>query len=189
MLALATAIEVGDAPTIERRFAVEGFGPPQISWNPSPDQVEIKELGFLLNYWRGLSGDDPIPHFNQVDALDLGPCLGYLMVLDIGEAEFTYRVYGTKIARASGFDLTGKTVSSITSHALIPTFFNACYRAMLNQRLPLMTQHQAPPEISVYHWNRLILPLADDAGRIVRILAGNVPGPFRIHRTEIGAQL
>ncbi len=182
MVPLSEAIEYDDPITIENIFRAAGFSPPMIKWDPKPEEIEIEELRFLLNYWLGLKHGDAIPHLSKVDALDLAPCLGYLMVLDIGEDEFTYRVYGSKIARTSGFDLTGKTVSSITSHSFIPTFFNACYRAARNRQIPVLTRHQTPVEVSVYSWTRLILPLVDDSGRIARFLAGNVPGEFRHDR-------
>lgn len=183
MIPLSEAIERNDSEAIRARFVAAGFNPPMIKWDPAPEDVESKELRFLLTYWRDLRGDAPIPHFSKVDALELRPCLGYLMILDIGEEELTYRVYGSKIARASGFDMTGKTVSAISSHSFIPTFFNACYRATRRKRIPILTQHQTPPEISVYSWTRLILPLVDDSGVIVRFLAGNMPGPFRVARS------
>jgi hypothetical protein len=182
MIPLSEAIEANDSKVIRARFKTAGFTPPKIKWDPALEDIDHKELRFLLGYWRDLRGEAEMPHMSKVDALDLRPCLGYLMILDIGEEELTYRVYGSKIARASGFDMTGKTVSAITSHSFIPTFFNACYRAAKRRRLPLLTEHQAPPEVSVFNWTRLILPLADDSGAITRFLAGNIPGPFRIAR-------
>jgi hypothetical protein len=185
MIPLSDAIEANDHSAIAARFRAAGFSPPMVTWDPTLEDLDIEELRFLLRYWRDLRGDAEMPHLSKVDALDLRPCLGYLMILDIGEEELTYRVYGSKIARASGFDMTGKTVSSITSHSFIPTFFNACYRAARRRRIPILTRHQTPPEISVYSWTRLILPLADDHGVIVRFLAGNIPGPFRATRQPI----
>lgn len=182
MIPLSEAIEVNDSEAIRVRFAAAGFTPPMIKWDPALEDIEHRELRFLLGYWRDLRGDAEIPHLSKVDALDLRPCLGYLMLLDIGEEELTYRLYGSKIVRASGFDMTGKTVSAITSHSFIPTFFNACYRAARRRRIPILTQHQAPPEVSVFNWTRLILPLVDDTGAVTRFLAGNIPGPFRVAR-------
>ncbi len=182
MITLSEAIEFNDRHALESIFETAGLSPPMIKWDPKPEDIEIEELRFLLNYWQGQRQDSKIPNLSKIDALDLTPCLGYLMVLDIGQDELTYRVYGTKIARASGFDLTGKTVSSITSHSFIPTFFNACYRATQRRQIPILTQHEPPVEISVYSWTRLILPLANDAGEIVRFLAGNFPGKFKHDR-------
>jgi len=182
MIPLSEAIEVNDSDAINMRFEAAGFASPTIRWDPTLDDIESKELRFLLHYWRELRGDAEIPHLSKVDALDLKPCLGYLMLLDIGEEELTYRLYGSKIARVSGFDMTGKTVSAITSHSFIPTFFNACYRAARRRRIPILTEHQAPPEISVYNWTRLILPLVNDAGEITRFIAGNIPGLPRTER-------
>ena len=182
MITLSEAIEFDDRHALESIFKTAGFSPPMIKWDPKPEDIEIEELRFLLNYWQGQRQDGKIPNLSKIDALDLAPCLGYLMVLDIGQDELTYRVYGTKIAQASGFDLTGKTVSSITSHSFIPTFFNACYRATQRRQIPILTQHETPVEVSVYSWTRLILPLANDAGEIVRFLAGNFPGEFKHDR-------
>jgi hypothetical protein len=189
MSTLATAIEEVDKAVIRSLFSEHDFRLPLIKWDPGVDDIDAPELRFLLSHWQSLLKGQEIPHLRQVDPLNLIPCLGYLMILDIGEDELTYRMYGSKIARASGFDLTGKTVSSITSHSLIPAFFNACYRAARRKRLPLLTQHQTPPEISVYSWTRLTLPLVDDEGTIMRFLVGNIPGPFKSHLKVRGTSL
>lgn len=180
MLKLAAAIEANDSATVTARFQAENFAPPELCWDPKLGAMGSGKLDFLLTYWRGLKNGKPVPHLSDVDALNMAPCLGYLMMLDIGETELRYRVYGTKIAEASGFDLTGRTVSTITSHSFMPTFFNACYRAVQDKRIPLLTVHQSPPQISVYNWTRLILPLIDDTEKIARVLVGNIPGLSRI---------
>jgi hypothetical protein len=55
-------------------------------------------------------------------------------------------------------------------------FFGAAYRAVRARCEPLVTVHSPPPEISATKWTRLILPLANDAGRVERLIVGNMPG-------------
>jgi hypothetical protein len=182
MFPLSEAIELSDFVTVHKIFKAADFEPPLIRWDPKPEDIQIDELRFLLNYWLGLKKDEKVPHLSKVDALDLAPCLGYLMLVDINEDEFTHRVYGTKIAQATGFDLTGKTVSSIPTHKFIPTFFSACYQAARSRQTPILTEHRTPPTVSVYSWTRLTLPLIDDSGKVARFLAGSVPGEFKLDR-------
>lgn len=183
MTPIAKALLTADYKTIREQFAAQKFEPPKFTWNPKESEIELPELKFLLRYWQGLVTEGDLPHFRRVDALGLVPCLGYLMVIDVGEQDFSYRLYGTKIAEAAGFDMTGKTVSAFTSHHFLPQFFAACYQACIARRECLFTQHQAPADVSVYFWTRLILPLRDDSGGVARFLVGSMPGPLK-RKTE-----
>ena len=62
------------------------------------------------------------------DPFKLRRWLGYMMILDhlAAEDDFRYRMYGTRIAEFSGFDMTGRLVSDFNS--AVGDFFAELYR-------------------------------------------------------------
>ena len=170
------------ADTREDSFSVFSVVVADFAWSPE-ESVLPEPLQFLSNWWRGLPREDAVPDAAAIDPLSLRQAIGYLMILepeprDDG-VDFRYRLYGTAIAGRSGFDLTGKLISDSAVHRDVQHFFLACYRAVFDRRLPLFSMHEAPPEVAVTAWSRLMLPFADSQGQISRIVVGNYPGEKR----------
>ncbi|CAN0605169.1 unnamed protein product, partial [Ectocarpus sp. 12 AP-2014] len=75
--------------------------------------------------------------------------------------------------------VTGKLISQTPWQGVVMDFFYAVYRAVLIRPEPLYTEHEPPAEVGVKLWHRLMLPLVDDGGKVIRVLVGNVPGEWR----------
>ena len=178
---LAGAIAAGDLDEITDLFLRHDAPLPDLVWRPYAESIPSDTLKVLYDYWERLRGNRRFPLAAEVDAVDMREALGHIMLLDVidGGQDFRYRVYGTKIADRSGFDMTGKRTSEVRTDGYVRDFFLAIYRAVLLRGEPVFTNHAAPPRITAATWNRLILPLADDSGAIVRLLVGNVPHPWR----------
>jgi len=99
------------------------------------------------------------------------------MLLDVVDAgrDFYYRLYGSVIASISGFDMTGKFLSTHRNSPYVTEFALAAYRAMLQRRAPIYTERSPVGATQTVCWQRLALPLVDDMGEIVRVLSGTVP--------------
>jgi hypothetical protein len=149
-----------------------------LAFHPRPDAADLPQEGLraTLRYWQDLPQVEGVAEVAKVDPSQMMAALGYLMLVDVGEGpnEFRYRLYGTKIAKVAGFDMTGRTVWQIATSSAIQTFFAACYRAVRELRCPLYTVHRAPPHITASHWHRLILPLGQ-GGEVTRFLVCNIP--------------
>ena len=171
-----------DTEAIARRCRANGMSPPKFAWSPEPGDLDDDALKFLLQYWYGLRGGGELPEASAFKFSSAGPALSVLMVMDIVEDgwDYEYLYYGSEIQARSGFDMTGRRTSSIKTTEYISTFFIACYRAMLERRDVLYTAHKPPNTIAAAYWRRLILPMVNENGRITRIVAGNVPGKWRI---------
>lgn len=180
--ALAAAVARGDETGLVKLFAAEDLEPPLICWSPSSSFLDIAPLRFLNDYWQRLPrADDGLPLAGAVEAMEMKPALGFIMLLDVlneGE-DFRYRVYGSRIAQQSGFDMTGRRTSEIGSSNYVSTYFLCMYRAAMIRREAVYTRHNPPPHVSVKTWDRLALPLVSPEGQIVRLLVGNVPGEWR----------
>lgn len=147
-----------------------------VQGKPTEADLPLEALRATLRYWQALPQVDGVAEVPQVDPAQLRPALGYLMLVDVGTGpnEFRYRLYGTKIAKVAGFDMTGRTVWEIATSSVIQVFFAACYRAVCALHCPLYTVHRAPTHITASHWHRLILPLGK-GGNVTRFLVCNTP--------------
>ncbi len=179
--ALSHAIVHGDIAAIREPFLQAGRFPPTVFWEPTAADVAHPELRFLLVYWNALRGDQDLPRHTQIDPLDMQDALGFIMLLDVMDdgRDFRYRLYGSKVADRSRIDMTGKLLSEFEIAPLTRGFFIAGYRAVINRRLPLLTEHHHTPDIAITSTTRLVLPLADGGGAVSRMLVGNMPGDWR----------
>ena len=171
----------GDFAALHPFYAKLGMPTPRIVWSPQVDDLAQAQLRFLLTYWRGLQDDTGRVWVGSIDALDMRPALGYIMLLDVldGGVDFRYRLYGSVIAQHSNFDMTGRCLSELKPEQGVGAFFRVVYRAILARPEPIYTEHAPPPTIRVKLWYRLILPLFGEDDRVSRLLVGNVPGEWR----------
>lgn len=167
----------GEVGGVARAFAEHGLPVPVVLWCPKASDLPAKPLRHLLAYWSKLSGCGTVPNYRSVDPAAIRPALGFVMILDAIDRgqDFRYRLFGSSIARASGFDMTGRLLSSHPSSVYVIEFAIAATRACIQRRLPLYTDRQPAGAKETMRWPRLVLPMSDDGGSIVRVLAGTVP--------------
>jgi hypothetical protein len=173
----AAEIAAGDIPSLRAVFAAAGAQGPAVIWQPKIEQLTPTQLRFLQRYWDDLRGKRPLPRAQEIDALEMRPALGYILLVDVVEngGDFRYRLFGSTVAAVSGFDLTGTLVSEHPASRHVAEFTFASYRAVLARGEPLLTEHGPPAPANTKVWQRLLLPLAGEDGSIIRFLVGNVP--------------
>ena len=167
----------GDLTLLQTYFSSLGASGPEVIWRPRLEELHQPQLQFLLKYWRALAGERPMPRADEVDAVAMRPALGFVILLDVlaGGRDFRYRLYGSVLADASGFDLTGTLISAHKASKHVSSLFLATYRAALIRRESVYTEHGPASALTTKAWQRVVLPLADQEGAIVRFLVGNVP--------------
>ena len=150
--------------------------------DPGEEGLAAEPLRAVYRLWGDLPKVAGIADVMKVHPEQLRPALGYVMLVDAGpsEQDFRYALYGSEIARVSGFDMSGKSVWENPTTEPIRTFFAACYMAARRLRRPLYSVHEAPPTITVSQWHRLILPMGA-GGEIKRFLVCNLP----IHEGQV----
>jgi hypothetical protein len=133
-------------------------------------------LRFLLSHWSALASDPAPPHLRQIDALELTPALGHVMLLDVvdGGRDFRYRLFGSVVSRISDFEMTGRLLSEHPASPYVVEFFLAVYRAAVQLRRPIFSERQPVGAEDTARWLQLALPLVDDAGTVTRMMAGAV---------------
>jgi hypothetical protein len=149
---------------------------PMVMWEPDATTLEAHpHLAFLQRYWSERRRDADLPLSSGIDAIDLAPVLGHVMLMEPvdGGDDFLYRVYGTLIAQQAGMEMTGKRVRDIPA-PLVAVYFLATYRAVMQGRRPMFAHHSTHHDIQIAEWDRLILPFVNDEGMVDRLLVGNV---------------
>ena len=172
----AESLAQGDRRPLDRLFDAMTCEPPDLIWSPEPADLTNQTLSFLSSYWLERCRNGALPPSREIDALELGPALGYVMLLEPvdGGSDFLYRVYGSRIVDYSRIEMTGRRVWDIPS-PMVAAYFVATYRAVCRRREPLFSFHRARLEQFYAHWERLILPFVDEDGVVDRLLVGNVP--------------
>lgn len=177
----AAEIREGRATILNRMF--ESWGAPDPLIILDPDEADMREsrLVTLLRYWRSLPRNGDLPHFRELDPIDITATLGIVMLLEVldEEEDYRYLIYGEEIAERFGRNMVGKRTSDIPTQPSVTTLFLSCYRVVMESRLPILTEHSAPLQVSATTWRRLVLPLAGSDGSVERILVGNLPGAWR----------
>jgi hypothetical protein len=170
-------ILAGELAGIREAFAERGAAGPELVWSPTAGVLPSSQLHFLLDYWRERAGERRTPTIRDIDPIEMRPALGFIVLTDVieGGADFRFRLYGSGVAAVSGFDLTGKRLSEHPAPDYVGAFYLALYRAAYRRAEPVFTSHRPPLALHTHAWHRLMLPLADDTGEVVRFLSGNVP--------------
>jgi hypothetical protein len=160
-------------------YAAAGLELPTLWLAPVAANVELDEQRDLLAWWQALAGTG-LPAVAHIDPMALRPHLGSLTLLEpTGDGDFIYRLHGSHIAEAVGYELTGRKVSEGPRNAALPPpirdYFHAIYRVTMARGQPLFARHHwrkvtGDPLL----WHRLVLPFGD-AAMPQRLLVSNIP--------------
>lgn len=173
----AAEIAAGEIAGLRAVFAGMGARGPSVVWRPEVAALTAQQHRFLLRYWEDLRGTRPMPEAGEIDAMEMRPALGYIILMDPveGGRDFRYRLFGSIVAAVSDFDMTGQLASSLKASAYVAEFAIAAYRATLSRGEPMLTEHGPPAAVYTATWHRLVLPLGDGQGNVARLLVGMVP--------------
>jgi len=169
-------LEQGEVSELRDLFGAAGARGPGVKWRPEPADLSQRQAKFALAHWLGAASDG-VPSLRIVDPVALAPALGYLMIVEVvdGARDVIYRLIGTNLIAVSGFDMTRKRLSEHPMSSYIRDYSMALYRAVIARREPVWSHYGPAAAVATAAWERVILPLADDAGAIVRFLVAAVP--------------
>ena len=165
-----------DGPdTLRQLFNAAGARAPEVIWSPKEAELRsslLRSFARICDRYRDSRG---AIRSNAIRLEDFGGLTEWLMLIDVDKdgADFVYTFYGSSIAEQYGRDMTGKRTSEFTGH--IGTFFAGLYKAALKRGETVYSEHEPPASVFVRVWQRLIVPLSDAEGRIIRFLVLNVP--------------
>lgn len=149
---------------MRRLFNAAGVRPPLVLWSPADGELNEPLIRAFMRRIRSV-GDD----LGRVRTSDLRPetlaeLSRWTMLLaeDGRGGPFRYRFFGENLLPyATRGDQTGSTPDDYGGY--IGTFFSALYRAAAERREWVFSEHEPPRELFVRTWQRLVVPLYDDA--------------------------
>ena len=126
------------------------------------------EIKALHSYWEGLRAQRPCPYRAEVDPRDMKGDARNLFVLEnLGEGNIRFRLAGSALEDAIGYDLRGMSVRTIMSGKARESF------------AALITETLAEPGVGYARllapdgaqiWEIVLLPLRSDFGRVDRLI-------------------
>ncbi len=125
----------------------------------------------LWRYWTAKRGTRAMPLRKDISPLDIPKLLPNLVLIDRTDAGlFRFRLVGTAVAEAYGFDATGKTVDEAMTE---PRRSKAKqhYGAAFTSGRPVFTRNRyRTSRLVELVVSRVLLPLADEAGATIMVL-------------------
>jgi hypothetical protein len=142
-------------------------GPVAVDFVPTAVPIEDPALARLHAYWKAKRGTREFPARADIDPLDLGFILGWLILVDVSydPLRFHLRLYGSHLVERMGMDLTGK---DLTDHPCVE------FRTQIAEQWREVIESRHPTHASVDGWvderrvryGSLRLPLSSD-GRVI----------------------
>lgn len=147
----------------------------QPATNPSfRSSIGQPRLVELYDYWLARLQPSGAMLRADLEPLELPQLLSHLILSDVGDGgrAIRYRLVGTAISTAHGFDYTGKTVEELTSGSTLE-FTRALYGRIVAEAIPIYSEGHFRWAGREYRWtHRLHLPLSRDGEVVDMVLAG-----------------
>lgn len=138
--------------------------------------AQSAELLQLHARYLAVRGARDMPDASDLPLAHLQWEMPFLMLLEPeGEEAYRYVHYGSGIAAAARFDMTGRTTAEFGG--VLGEFFMSVYRRARDEARPIFTIHRAVKAAAVHSWERLVLPLRHCDGQ-VGFLVYNRPREF-----------
>jgi hypothetical protein len=135
----------------------------------SADEVQSGRVRRIFDYWRSKASGGRIPRRASIDPTELVDVLPCLMIVEVIEGRFRYRLVGTEVAANAGGDFTGRFLDA--QNFANRDFYLTCYRDVRNG---------AEPVFGLDHWaysdgrsgvaEFAMLPLSFDGTSVAQIL-------------------
>ncbi len=139
------------------------------------DLARYGDLLFARDYWDRVRGDAFAPPRASIDPADIVTILPRVMLADVGEAgpdgerAFRYRLCGTGICDAHGYDLTHWTPKDLLPPAY-GRLVESHYRDALARRGPIAHVIALQTNSKSRSYARLILPLSEDGEAVTMLM-------------------
>ena len=132
------------------------------------DEMIHSEIRALYDYWERLRGDRPCPYRAEVDPRDMAGDARHLFVIeDLGRGNMRFRLAGTALLDAFGYDLRGMSARSIMDGPARESFVALVSETLAEPGVGY-ARLIAPDGESV--WEVILLPLRDNFGRVERVI-------------------
>jgi hypothetical protein len=137
------------------------------------DQIESRLIRQLFEYWQSKCRDGRLPRRADIDPGEIPRLMPNLMIVDIEHDPFRvrYRLVGTRIVQATGFEFTGKYLDEISFDEDEGPFLES-YHLAATEKIPVLSRikwHLDPDVTGEY--DACFLPLSDDGETVHMVLS------------------
>ena len=126
----------------------------------------------MHDYWLAKRADRLMPSRADVDPLELRDCLGNLCLVDVTSVvppRFRFRLDGSNLVLATGFDMTGKFLDQLPDEEY-RRFVATIYDRVIETRAPVFVVNQEDWKGYDLNVNSVTMPLSTDGARVDAIL-------------------
>ncbi|MEZ5647882.1 MAG: PAS domain-containing protein [Alphaproteobacteria bacterium] len=128
----------------------------------------------LFAHWRQFATEEGPPLAGDLEPAELRPWLGNLILIDASEEDrFVYAYYSQAFANTFGEDKAGQSLETVPADQR--ALLKAEYARVRDEAVPVSRVYTADFKGRTMTWERLALPLADDAGEVAKILVAAYP--------------
>ena len=142
--------------------------------DPMQDSQELarhpKALA-LLQAWHRWRGDRPLPERADIDPTDIPDLLANIVLLDVEEKDYRFRLVGETINTRYAIRLKGKSITDLMSGASLDETLYEHRRCAEDRRAVLVTHSDAMRSLGdIRSYVRLLLPLGATGRRANHII-------------------
>lgn len=148
------------------------------------DEMINSEIRALYSYWEQLRAGRPCPERTEVDPRDIPADARHLFILeDLGQGNIRFRLAGTGLLEAFGFDLRGMSARAIMEGRSRESFV-----ALVSETIaePGVGYARLTAPDGTQAWEVVLLPLRGSFGAIDRVIgclhpvSGRAPQPGQV---------
>ena len=157
---------------------------------PIPSQIRSPLVSSLFAYWDGIRAGRMAPRWSEIEPGDIKPLLPHVMVMEILGAPFDvlYRIVGTAVVEAYGYDFTWETILTPEPDADTPMWLEI-FRRYMDRKGPCFGQYRiALDGKDTIVVDAGVLPLSSDGTTVDRFIGLEdwaAKGAFRPDRKSV----
>jgi hypothetical protein len=139
-------------------------------------QIEDEQLRRLYLYWDEKRAGRKFPARRDIDPLELGFVLGWVLLLDVeyNPLRFRFRIYGSALAARVDYDMTGKYADEHPNET-VRQHIEAAWRDVVTRATPVHAWMEDGRGPAQHQFETLRLPLSSDGAVIDMLLVGVRP--------------
>lgn len=137
------------------------------------EQIESSLIRQLFIYWQSKCRDGTIPRRADIDPSEIPKLMPSLLIVDIEQNPFRvrYRLVGTRIVEATGFEFTGKYLDEIILADDEGPFLES-YQAACESKTPVLSRIKWHlDDETTGEYDACFLPLSDDGKTVNKVIS------------------
>lgn len=139
--------------------------------NAQADLAEHSRALALLTAWHLWRGERVVPERTDVDPIDIPVLLEHILLLDVEENDFRFRLVGETIANRYAVRMKGKSISEMMSGTNLDETLYEHRRCAEDRCAVLITHTNEMTSLGdIRRYTRLLLPLGGTSARADHII-------------------